>query len=204
MSLSVKQIIQGTTYNTSTATLVHKYVPPDQWDKKEEKSDFERLYRTRQGEFFLLINLLGYVLVPRDASTSHYKERWVPQIKPLTSAQALTWLNEHGGTREQIKQQFPHGLPKGWEPESTVYVRIPDSLKRRLETCAKSKGQSLNLWAMRWLEYAAAVEESGKDIPPLPSPTEEKATRKRKTPSIKKRAKAKRHARKKSSFRQVD
>ena len=75
--------------------------------------------------------------------------------------------------------------------------RIPNSLKRRVENCAETKGQSLNLWAMRWLEYAVAAEESGKDIPPLPSPTEEKETRKRKRPSIKKRAKVKRSARKK-------
>jgi len=38
------------------------------------------------------------------------------------------------------------------EPSSTIYLRVPSSLKQRLETVAKSDNLSINSWTMRCIE----------------------------------------------------
>lgn len=160
----MKRIIDGKTYNTDTATLIHRWEGETFLPPSEEENDrpFEELYRTRHGQFFLKVNEAD-VSFDRDGYIDG--AGWGQDIKPLTPAQAHSWLKTAGVTQEQIKQQFPHDPPDDLvAPESTesiVYLRLPDSLKRRLDTCAERKGQSLNTWVMRWLENAASVEEGG-------------------------------------------
>ncbi|MCH7914631.1 MAG: toxin-antitoxin system HicB family antitoxin [Deltaproteobacteria bacterium] len=157
----MKRIINGKTFNSETATTVFRLEKKERGASRSEEIDgyldSETLYRTRQGNFFL---------VDTEIKTNFDKEGFplgagpVKRLKPLTPEGALNWLRSHNVSEEQIRQQFGDHL-KDMTEESTVYLRVPQSLKLRLEACANNKGQSLNTWVMRCLERAAWVEEEG-------------------------------------------
>ncbi len=155
----MKRIINGKTFNTETATTVFCLEKQEKGASRSEEIDgyldSETLYRTRQGNFFL---------VDTEIKTNFDKEGYplgagpVKRLKPLTSEAALNWLRSHNVSEDQIRQQFGDHL-KDMTEESTVYLRVPQSLKLRLEACANNNGQSLNTWVMLCLERAAWVEE---------------------------------------------
>ncbi len=157
----MKRIINGKTFNSETATTVFRLEKKERGASRSEEIDgyldSEILYRTRQGYFFL---------VGTEIKTNFDKEGFPlgagpgKRLKPLTPEGALNWLRSHHVSEEQIRQQFGDHLKEMTE-ESTVYLRVPQSLKLRLEACANNKGQSLNTWVMRCLERAAWVEEEG-------------------------------------------
>ena len=157
----MKRIINGKTFNSETATTVFRLEKQEKGALRSEEIggylDSETLYRTRQGNFFL---------VDTEIKTNFDKEGFplgagpVKRLKPLTPEGALNWLRSHNVSEEQIRQQFGDHL-KDMTEESTIYLRVPQSLKLRLETCANNKGQSLNTWVMRCLERAAWDGEKG-------------------------------------------
>ncbi len=157
----MKRIINGKTFNSATATVIFRLENQEKGALRSEEIngylDMETLYRTRQGYFFL---------VDTEIESNFDKEGFpvgagpVERLKPLTPEGALNWLRSHHVSEEQIRQQFGDHL-KHMTEESTIYLRVPQSLKLRLEACADNKGQSLNTWVMRCLERAAWVEEEG-------------------------------------------
>ena len=158
---TVKRIINGKTFNSETATVIFRLEKQEKGVLRSEEIDgytgSGTLYRTRQGYFFLVDTEIE----------AHFDKEGFPlgtgpvkRLKPLTSEGALSWLRSYNVSEEQIRQQFGDHL-KDMTEESTVYLRVPQSLKLRLEACANNKGQSLNTWVMRCLERAAWVEEEG-------------------------------------------
>ena len=172
----MKRIINGKTFNSETATVIFRLEKQEKGALRSEEIDgyldSETLYRTRQGNFFLMDTEIK----------DNFDKEGVPlgtgpveRLKPLTTEGALNWLRSHDVSEEQIRQQFGDHL-KDMTEESTVYLRVPQSLKLRLEACANNKGQSLNTWAMRCLEHAAWAEEKGgaPAINPEPVKTEDR------------------------------
>lgn len=144
----MKRIIDGVTYNTATATILAKR----KWSSGgEEKED--TLYQTNGGAFFLDHESTHY------RRSYHYEDKRIRQpdtrnqFEPLTAEAAREWLSR--SEAEIYHNPFGEPPEAGTEPESaaTVYLRMPGSLKTRIEAAAKSEGQSVNAWALRTFEW---------------------------------------------------
>lgn len=132
----MKRIIEGRTFNTETATKVafakvdRPYLGAD-----EEQT----LYLTRSGAFFV------HVRDPVDNQDD---------IEILTGEEAQNWVLE--GEVELFNSPFPDPPEAAAEEpsktEATIFIRVPQSLKRQIDATAKAAGQSVNAWAMRCLE----------------------------------------------------
>ena len=134
----MKRIIDGKTYNTETATCIAKAPQHPQDD-----AHFDELYRTRHGAFF---RHNGNLALPAD--NWHFM-----MLTPLSPIEAQRWMESHDLV-DLIEETFGT-QPEAGEAESRITVRIPDSLKSRVEALAASNKQSLNAWIMRCLEACA-------------------------------------------------
>lgn len=133
----MKRIVDGKTYNTDTATKIdHK------WDERHPEA-FDILYQTRHGAFFRYYG-----------GETNYGDPF-EVVKPLSPVEAQAWL-EDGNFVDHIERLFGE-QPEAGESESRITVRIPDSLKARIEALAHANGQSLNAWIMRCLEACASA-----------------------------------------------
>lgn len=81
-------------------------------------------------------------------------------VAPLSPLEAQRWMEQHGFTN-LIEQHFGE-QPEAGEAESRITVRIPDSLKARVEALATANKQSLNAWIMRCLENCANSQTPGR------------------------------------------
>lgn len=139
----MKRIIDGKTYNTETATKVADAPWDEDWPEV-----FTTLYQTRHGAFF-----------------THYGGE-TPQgdayenIKPLVPQDAKTWL-ENNNFVDEVEKLFGE-QPEAGEQDSRITVRIPDSLKTRIEGLAAANKQSLNAWIMRCLETCANAQSQSR------------------------------------------
>lgn len=138
----MKRIIDGKTYNTETATRVA--AKPDDFNNPE---DHDTLYQTRFGAFFRHYGGLD--------PDGDYFER----LEPLQPTLAQRWL-ERFDFVDEIEKLFG-AQPEAGEAESRITVRIPDSLKARIEKLAAANKQSLNAWIMRCLETCANAQAHG-------------------------------------------
>lgn len=135
----MKRIIDGKTYNTETATQVAK-AP---WDENEP-GQYDLLYQTRHGAFFR--NYGG--------ETPHGDPFDV--LRPLRPDEAQKWLESYNLV-DELEKLFGE-QPEAGEAESRITVRIPDSLKIRIEQLAAANKQSMNAWIMRCLESCANAQ----------------------------------------------
>lgn len=134
-----KRIIGGKTYNTETATKIAQEAYEE--GSAEEAFRWNQLFQTRYGAYFTYCG----------------DERW-PEcegITPLSPAEAQAWMEEYAGA-ELIEQHFGE-MPEAGDSESRFTLRMPDSLKQRIDAAAKEKKQSTNAWIIRSLEQC--VEE---------------------------------------------
>lgn len=69
-------------------------------------------------------------------------------------------MEAHAST-QLIEKHFGE-QPEAGESESRITVRIPDSLKSRIEALAAENKQSLNAWIMRCLETCANAQAHGR------------------------------------------
>ena len=139
----MKRIIDGKTYNTETATLLAK--------AEEDGGPFhDTLFQTRHGAYFRHFG---------DWSYGGPYEHMLEDIQPLSPAEAQAWMEAHRFTW-LIEQHFGD-QPEAGEAESRITVRIPDSLKTRIEVLAVANKQSLNAWIMRCLETCANAQAHG-------------------------------------------
>jgi HicB family len=135
----MKRIIDGKTYNTETATLVAKA-----HQHPEDDFHFNELYQTRHGAYFAYHGDWS-----RDAEGPGFAD-----IMPLLPSEAQSWMERHAWA-ELIEEHFGE-QPEAGEAESRYTLRMPDSLKKRLDAIAAAKKQSLNAWIVRCLETCAA------------------------------------------------
>lgn len=143
----MKRIIGGVTYNTETSALIAT-IPPIDGDTRTE------VYETRTGYFFAL-----------HVSSVDGKARFEPitpeQFRALLAEANIRAMAPHHGTVVESVQRLEDFLndSRRNEPEATVFVRLPTSLKRRLDQAAQARSLSMNSLAIRWFEQCLAEGE---------------------------------------------
>jgi hypothetical protein len=139
MAIKCKRIIDGKTYNTETATLVHAV---DNDHGLPERG--EHLYQNRFGAFFLYAYLDGW-------GEDDYEK-----ITPLSPDEAREWLEKNAQWRPEIIETLFGEMPEAGMNEVKFTLRLPESLRGRLARKAKENEQSLNAWIVRCLESCAS------------------------------------------------
>ncbi len=117
------------------------------------------LYQTRGGAFFL-----------HEQEGWHIKEdgEWVSKISdsfvPMTYEQTQKWVLS--GDVEIIGDVFPDPPEASAEdkPGATIYVRVPQSLKERIDGAAAKVDLSINAWAMRCLETCLSAKTEQEEL----------------------------------------
>lgn len=147
----MKRVIEGQTYNTDTAVVVAKYEYVD-----DKGYDVEAvLYQTRGGAFFIV-------------------HRWTAAGDPKFHFEAITRdevsrLVQNKDNLEIIDETAIAEPPEAAaepEPGATLYVRVPASLKSRVDEAARLEDVSGNAWAMKCMERCLSLSHEG-DLPEL-------------------------------------
>ena len=144
----MKRIVDGKTYNTDTATKVAgaRIEGPDE--------DFtqQTLYVTRGGAFFIHEFERNFFF-DQDADPPRWHQD-AERFHPLSRDEAQEWFLE--GDVEIFNNIFEEPPEASGdqtpEPEATIYVRVPEPLKRRISEAANEVNLSTNAWAMRCFE----------------------------------------------------
>jgi predicted HicB family RNase H-like nuclease len=154
----MKWVVEGVAYNTATSTLLAQKA----WHSEESEETggfgpyFEAaLYQTRKGAYFV------------HKSTSWWHSdlgRMEPasdDCTPMTAEQANAWLLK--GNVKIVHNPFPLGeVPEAaaeTEPGATIYLRVPATLKHRVDKAASSAGMSTNAWVMQIIEGYLAADQ---------------------------------------------
>ena len=148
----MKRIIDGVTYNTDTSTRL----AVSEFETEYNHNNYPcigTLYQTRGGAFFVHQYIdLGY---NKDIEENDYRDRFVA----LNETEAHAWLL--AGEVEVFNNPFDD--PPEAEAESrksaTIYVRVPVSLKKRLEKAASAEKLSGNAWSIRCIERCLEPQE---------------------------------------------
>lgn len=107
------------------------------------------LYQTRGGAYFVHEARTKERWIERDRE---YVEKVDHTFQPLSPEEAQKWMMT--GEVEVFHSPFedPPEATAEPEPGATLYVRMPASLKSRIDEAARQQGLSANVWAMRCLE----------------------------------------------------
>ena len=146
----IKRVIDGKSYNSTTATLIHDE------DLSTESDDPTwphclQLYRTRFGQFFmverneLFMNLAIDEVDRRDS------------ICPMSQDAALKWMEKY--CNEKIEQFME--VPEAGDPSTTLTLRMDKTIKLLLNTMASQAGESMNACCVRILTKAVTGFVSG-------------------------------------------
>jgi hypothetical protein len=150
---TMKRIIDGISYNTDTSTRL----AVSEYEVDYNHIDYPcvgTLYQTRGGAFFVHEQIdLG-----RDTESDELTLK--DRFSALSAERAQTWMMT--GDVEVFHNPFgePPEAAAEAEPSATIYVRVPASLKQRLEQSAKAEKLSGNAWAIRCIERCLAPNES--------------------------------------------
>jgi predicted HicB family RNase H-like nuclease len=146
----MKRIVNGVTYNTDTATRLAQSL----WTEifwGSEPADLVQgvLYQTRGGAFFDVKEITRTEWDERErsevAKTFH-------EFEPLSPEKANAWLLRANVEVFHNPFEDPPEATTEAEPGSSILIRVPASLKQRVDEAAKNAGLSVNVWAMRCLE----------------------------------------------------
>jgi hypothetical protein len=156
-----KRIINGQTYNTDTATLIaqaEQDFPGDSNTGQPDSHAEVKVYQTRGGAFFLHTVSENYFRKDRNGNWSPLLENL---FEPMTREEVEEWVKKNGYLDYQIELLSPTiGEPPEAAdeavPASSLYIRVPTSLKVRIEEAAEAEKLSVNAWAMRCMETCIA------------------------------------------------
>ncbi len=137
-----KRIIDGKTYNTETATQI---AGSEEIDGSLFYGDY--LYQTRFGAFFLVYSL--------DSAAG--EDDYV-RIKPLSPDEARIWLEKNASWQPQLIEKLFGEMPEAGSGEIKFTLRLPESLRNKLNLRAEENNQSLNAWIVRCLERCISSE----------------------------------------------
>lgn len=140
----MKRIINGVTYNTATSTALAR----SSWDGNRGRIT-GTLYQTRGGAFFVHGEEKFERWNEREDKAEEVTEHW---FDPLGPEGAHEWIME--GEVEVFHNPFddPPEAAEEAEPGATIYIRVPASLKQRVEEAAREAKLSGNVWSMRCVE----------------------------------------------------
>jgi predicted DNA binding CopG/RHH family protein len=128
--MGCKRIIDGKTYNTDTATLVHELCANPTGEQ------YEGLYQTKHGAFFLRWYDAGY---------------GAGDVKPMADDEARKWLEKRNADAAVIEYYFDK-FPEAGAAESRITLRLPGNLYNRIFASATAANLSMNTYIMRLLE----------------------------------------------------
>jgi predicted HicB family RNase H-like nuclease len=133
------------TYNTETATRL----PQSIWDDDKNDEVTGVLYQTRGGAFFLAKFVTKQVWIEALGETQTRERN---EVIPMSAKEAQQWMME--GEVEVYANPFEDPPEATAEPEqgATIYIRVPASLKQRVDKAATSAKVSGNAWAMKCVE----------------------------------------------------
>ena len=139
----MKRIIKGVAYNTETSTRVARSRVQREGPTLVDNDDM--LYLTRRGAFFVH---------ERDNVTDE------DRLRPLSRDETLDWFSEAEiEPFHEFQYELPQATAESSELEATIYVRVPEPLKRQIEAMAKDAGQSVNAWTMRCIEKCVQTQK---------------------------------------------
>jgi hypothetical protein len=159
----MKRIIDGRTYDTSTA----KAVARTEWEEEDTGTRIDRmlrqvLHQTRGGAFFLVT--YQHWTDDNRNSPSYGEECRHTAFETMSTDKASGWVM---GQNIEILDETVFAAPPEAEaeetPAATIFVRLPVSLKAQCEERAKAGRTSLNAWVVQLL----AKETAGSNKPTL-------------------------------------
>jgi hypothetical protein len=152
MMADMKRIVHGVTYNTGTSTVLARATRVE--DNGER---MQTLYQSFRGAFFVVDE--GSKRVWNERRREWGTEEEVT-FEPLSPERAHDWMLT--GQVDVIKNPFdapPEEIAEA-EPGSTIYVRVPAALKRRIDKAARQAEMSVNAWVMRCLDQGLEASQS--------------------------------------------
>ena len=142
---TLKRVINGISYNTETSMKVAG-TTFNAYDADPYGLTRDELFKTRYGAYFILSHL-GW----------DFEEPL--KIIPMEPDEAKHWLEKNLPTRPDILEfEFGRQSEVG-EDESRFTLRMPLTLKMRLDLLAKARKQSMNAWIIRCIENCAVEQE---------------------------------------------
>jgi hypothetical protein len=147
----MKTVIDGKTYNTDTSTTVasYSYEDGDGYDTEAV------VYLNRGGAYFAVHTwdvTTGDVRrgEERETKTKTFVEVLSrAEIDRLVATENLTVHNERALT-------LPPEATAEDEASATIFVRVPEALKAKVDEAASTAGVSINAWALRCFEACLA------------------------------------------------
>ena len=157
MKTLMKRVVDGVAYNTATSTRLAE----KEWNEQDERgrnANVEAtLYQTQKGAFFVHKRTFTEWW---DHDAGEAEQRTRDECIPMMADEASGWLLR--GVVNISHNPFGE-LPEAAaeaEPGATLYLRVPASLKRRVEGAAKFESLSGNAWMMRCLERCLEQSEA--------------------------------------------
>ena len=117
------------------------------------------LYQTRGGAFFLHT----YTETRRRNAEGEWRDIVRNEFEPLTHSEARHWVAGGGGHQVEIRNDVFGEPPEAAAEESpgaTLYIRVPVSLKDKIEAAAGEEKLSINSLAMRCMESCLASRKA--------------------------------------------
>ncbi|MBK5960280.1 hypothetical protein CCR97_19035 [Rhodoplanes elegans] len=142
----MKRIVNGVTYNTDTSVKIGRYC----FENDDNVDCVATLYQTRGGAFFEVEEGAKKVWNQREQKE---QAREYSTVTPMSVEQAQKWILEIDNV-EIFQNPFgdPPEAAAEDSPGATIYVRVPESFKRRIEREATENKASVNNWMMRCAE----------------------------------------------------
>lgn len=141
----MKRIVNGVTYNTATSTRLAE----SRWERDHDETVFGVLYQTRGGAYFVDEEITRQEWNESERATETKVRH---SFEPRSPEDAHKWMLE--GEVEIFHNPFddPPEATAEAEPGATIYIRVPASLKQRVDEAARQNKLSGNVWAMRCVE----------------------------------------------------
>jgi hypothetical protein len=147
----MKRIIKGATYNTDTATKVAE----GSWEDENRGIVVETaLYQNRAGVYFTVAKVTQAYRDRHGEWQQRESYEWdvagdAAKARERCEREDMTILQDIGDMPPEAE---------GGESAATLYLRLPPTLKARVEARAKKDGVSVNAFGIRCLERCLRTE----------------------------------------------
>ena len=157
----MKRVIDGRTYNTDTATMIARAQHSE--DAQGSEGAIEQLielYQTRGGAFFRVT----HTETSRQNNEGEWRDIERHEFDALTESEARAWTEGSRYRQVEILNDVfgePPEASKEEAPSATLYIRVPTSLKARVDEAAAADKLSLNAYMIRCTERCTNLEAIG-------------------------------------------
>jgi predicted HicB family RNase H-like nuclease len=146
----MKRIIDGKTYNTDTATTVARYEYEDRNGYETEAT----IYVTKGGAFFAVHE--WEVPDPNSYRGEETKTKTYAEALSRAEVDRLVATEKDLEIFNEKALALPPEAVTEEEAGATIYVRVPEALKAKVDEAASGAGTSINAWALRCFEACLA------------------------------------------------